>query len=97
VTVRIEVDPAAFVRWLRVVTGYSQDDLAALIGLGKGGRTMISYWETGARQPTADQWNQLLQVRPYLAHSISGDKTAGSFLRVVKDQPQGLGPSEWNR
>ncbi len=82
----LTVDSAAFVRWLRTVTGYSQEDISLLCGMPAKNRTLVSYWETGKREPTAEQWKRLIQIAPFVTRP--GASVAPSyFLRVAVADP----------
>lgn len=60
------------IRSLREAQHLTQDDLAALMGLGKGGgRVTIAYWEGGQRRPKQEQLPKLAACLGYWP--INGD------------------------
>lgn len=80
----VRVDGPALVRWIRATTNYSQEDIALLCGMQAQSRTLVSMWETGAREPTLRQWRVLLRLSPYLSHPPSGGAPFNRCL-VVKE------------
>ena len=81
-------------RRARGLAGYSQEDVGAMLGIS---RAMVSYWESGAREPNDRQRSALARLYAVQPSSLAGGKAIeqadGDIAAILLRADDGIAPA----